>query len=192
MVFKENYLDPDQIKDSIRLIKRMAADQGLDVVLIGGVALQIYGSPKFTKYVDFAISSLPEEVGPLRKMSKISFGGERYSAPNGAKIDLVVRNDEYTKLYQEAMENAIDSPAGIPIVTPEYLAVMKLAAGREHDILALKWMVRQQDLLDVKKARKIAYKMLGRFGQDRFDDAVDQAMIELEMQKKRGRHPEEE
>lgn len=189
---KERFIDPDQINDSIALIKKMAAEQGFHAVLIGGVALQVYGSPKFTKDIDFALDKPIEDLGLLRKMKLISFGGARYAAPHGVMIDLIIRNDEYAKLYEDAIKNAIETPDGIPIVTPEHLAAMKLAAGREHDILALKWMIRQSDLLDIKKARALVYRFIGRFAQDRFDDVVDQAGIEKEMMRRRGRDPEEE
>lgn len=192
MVYKENYIDPEQIRDSIRLIQEMAQEQGFVAILIGGVALQIYGSSKFTKDIDFALDLPIETPGPLRKVKPISFGGARYTAPNGAKLDIIVRNDEYTALYEDAIKNARPSPAGIPIATAEHLAAMKLAAGREHDILALKWMVRQPELLDLKKARSIIYRFMGRYAQDRFDDIADQAVIEKEMAKRRGRDPEEE
>lgn len=192
MVYKERFIDPEQINDSIRLIQEMAAEQGFLAVLIGGVALQVYGSPKFTKDIDFALDQPVEDARTLRKIKSISFGGDRYAAPNGAKIDLIVRNDEYAKLYEDAVKNSIPSPAGIPIATPEHLATMKLAASREHDILALKWMIRQPNLLDTQKARSIVYRFMGRYAQDRFDDIVDQAMIEKEMKRRRGRDPEEE
>lgn len=192
MVYKDKFIDPDQINEAIRIIQEMAAEQGFSAVLVGGVALQIYGSPKFTQDIDFALDRAIDEPGTLRKISVISFGGGRYAAPNGAKIDLIVRNDEYEKLYEDAVRNSISSPAGVPIVTPEHLAAMKLAAGREHDVLALKWMIRQPDLLDLKKARAIIYRFMGRYAQDRFDDIVDQAMIEKEMKKRRGIDPESE
>lgn len=192
MVYKERFIDPEQINESIRLIQQMAAEQGFLAVLIGGVALQVYGSPNFTKDIDFALDQPIGDSGSLQKINPISFGGARYAAPNGAKIDLIVRNDEYAKLYEDAIKNSIQSPAGIPIVTPEHLTVMKFASGREHDILAVKWMIRRPDLLDIKKARSIVYRFMGRYAQDRFDDIVDQAMIEKEMQRRRGRDPEEE
>lgn len=192
MVYKERFIDPDQINDVIVLIQKMAAQQGFSAILIGGVALQVYGSSKLTRDIDFALDHPVEDAGVLRRVSPISFGGDKYIAPNGAKIDLIVRNDEYAGLYEDAIDNSIPSPAGIPIVTPEHLAAMKLAANREHDILALKWMVRQPDLVDIKKARAIVYRFMGRYAQDRFDDIVDQAVVEKEVKKRRGRDPEEE
>lgn len=192
MVYKENHIDPKKINDTIRLIQEMALDQGFVAILIGGVALQVYGSPKFTKDIDFALDHEMDSPGTLRKVKPISFGGARYTAPNGAKVDIIVRNDEYANLYEDAIANARQSPAGIPIATAEHLAAMKMAAGREHDILALKWMIRQPELLDLKKARSIIYRFMGRYAKDRFDDIADQAMIESEMDKRRGRDPEEE
>src|SRR6266404_9677371 len=99
----------------------MASEQGFSAILIGGVALQVYGSPKLTKDIDFALDRQINDPETLRKISAISFGGARYAAPNGAKIDLIVRSDEYEKLYEDAVKNSISSPAGIPIATPEHL-----------------------------------------------------------------------
>jgi hypothetical protein len=160
--------------------------------LVGGVAMQVYGSDRLTKDVDFALDQEPSDKRNLRKIKPLGFGGESYRAPNGAKVDLIVRNDEYSNLYEDALANLQQTPEGISIVTPEHLAAMKLAAGREKDILDLKWLIRQPDLLDTKEARSIVYRFMGRFAQDRFDDIVDQAMIEKEMQRRRGRDPEEE
>lgn len=192
MVYKERFIDPEQINEIIRLIKEMSEEQGFVAALVGGVAMQVYGSDRLTKDVDFALDQPISDKKNLRKTKVLGFGGESYRAPSGAKVDLIVRNDDYTKLYDDALVNIQHTPQGIPIVSPEHLAAMKLAAGREKDILDLKWLIRQVGLLNLKSTRSIVYRFMGRYAQDRFDDIADQAMIEKEMQRRRGRDPEEE
>jgi hypothetical protein len=192
MVYKERFINPDQINEILVMIRSMALEQGFEAVLAGGVALQVYGSTNLTSDVDFVLNALPEDKGSLRKLRPIGFGGESYIHPNGGKLDLIVRNDEYTNLYADALAKAVTTPEGIQVVTPEHLAAMKQAAGREKDMLALKWLIRQPDLLDIKSTRALVYRFMGRYAQDRFDDIVDQALIEKEMQRRRGRDPEEE
>lgn len=192
MVYKDRFIDPEKINEIIKLVRAMAAKQGFAAALAGGVALQVYGSPRLTKDVDFVLDHALSDPGPLRKIKQLGFGGDSYRAPNGGKVDLIVRDDEYSKLYLDAVARAQTTPEGIPIVTPAHLAAMKLAAGREKDVLDLKWLIRQPGLLDVKTARSVVYRFMGRFAQDRFDDVVDQATIEKELQRRRGRDPEEE
>jgi len=192
MVHKEEVLDPKEANEAIVLVQMLAADQGFVAVLAGGVALQVYGSRRFTNDVDFVLSGPPLDLGPFRKIRPIGFGGSRVLAPNGVKVDLIVREDEYEALYVDAIKSAVVSTDGIPVVTVEHLAVMKFAAGREKDIQDLKWIIRQPRLLSLQKAKGIVYKFFGRFGQDRFEDIVDQALIEQEMMRRRSRDPEEE
>lgn len=45
MVYKERFIDPNQINEIIAMISTMAVDQGFEAVLAGGVALQVFGSP---------------------------------------------------------------------------------------------------------------------------------------------------
>lgn len=192
MVYKERFIDPERINEVIRMIREMAADQGFLAALAGGVALQVYGSPRLTKDVDFVLDQPLAHHGALRKFKPLGFGGHSYHAPNGTKVDLIVRDDEYADLYGDALKRAKKTPEGTPIIGPEHLAAMKLAAGREKDMLDLKWLIRRPKLVDLKRARSIVYRFMGRFAQDRFDDVADQAVIEREVQRRRGRDPEEE
>lgn len=185
MVYKDKFIDPEHINEIIRMIQEMAAEQGFTAALVGGVAMQAYGSDRLTMDVDFALDHEPSGTGNLTKIKPLGFGGESYRASNGAKVDLIVRNDEYSKLYENALENIRRTEGGTPIVSPGHLAAMKLAAGREKDILDLKWLISQPDLLDLR-VRSIVYRFMGRYAQDRFDDIVDQVAIQKELRRKRG------
>jgi hypothetical protein len=190
MVGKGKFIDPEQINRLIELVLRASEKYGLTTALVGGVAMQIYGSSRLTKDLDIIVSGPIPNPSPLRKTNPISFGGDSYLAPDGAKLDVIVRNDDYTKLYEEALNNSVTTLEGIPVVTPEYLAAMKLAAGAPRHILDLKWLVQQPGLLDLQKTGNIVYRLMGgKFAQDSFQRIVDQALLEKEQARRTGEEP---
>jgi hypothetical protein len=191
MVFREKFIDPEQIEEIVRIVTQMSKEQGFTAALCGGIAMQIYGSERFTKDVDFVLDQMPGSEKPLRMIKPLSFGGDRLQAPAGGMVDFIVRSDDYEKLYHDALHNAQKAEDGPLVITPEYLAAMKLAAGREKDILDLKWLI-GHEIIDLKKTSAIIYRHLGKFGQDRFEDTVDQALWEKQRKHRRGGDPEKE
>jgi hypothetical protein len=71
------------------------------------------------------------------------------------------------------------------MVTPDYLAAMKFVAhitdrqgGAKH-LEDLKWLLRQEGLVDVKKAKAIVYRHAGgRLSQEMFQRVVDEIRFE--------------
>lgn len=192
MVYKERFISPDQINEAILSVKDMAAREGFSAALAGGVAMQVYGSPRLTKDVDFVVDAIPSDPGSFRKTHPITFGGFSYLAPLGGKVDLIQRNDDYASLYSEALWSAVTTPDGVVVVSADHLAAMKFFAARDHDVLDLKWMLRQPGLVDVKKVAALVYKSMKQFGQERFLDFVDQTAVEDEMRKRREKSPDSE
>lgn len=185
VVYKERFIGPDQINEIILMIRDMAQQEGFVAALAGGVAMQVYGSNRMTNDIDFLLDQEPENIKGLRKIRPIKFGGNSYRAQNGAEVDLIVRNDNYRALYEDALVNLVITPEGISIVTPEHLAAMKLVAARDTDIMDLKWLIKQEGILDLRKIRGIIFRFLGQYGQDRFDDYFEQALVEKEIKRRR-------
>jgi hypothetical protein len=184
---KEKWITPEQIDWAIDLMKAISESQGITAILIGGVAMQSYGSSRFTKDVDFAVDAGFEKPDVLSILGPINFGGVAYIAANGAKIDAILRNDEYTALYEEALANHVTTEDGVPIVTPEYLAAMEFAANEPKHTLDLQWLIKQPGLLDLAKVRNLIYRHVGKFGLEMFERLVDQ--VELERRRKPGGDP---
>ena len=106
----------------------------------------------------------------------LPFGGQKIEMPSGVPVDLIVREDEYKGLYEEALRSAICTEDGQPIVRPEYLAAMKFAARRPKDNADLIFLLQQPDLLDRKLVREVVYRMVGgRFAAEEFDSVVAEA-----------------
>jgi hypothetical protein len=127
-------IDEESASQAIEIISKIAAKNNIDWALVGGLAMNLYGSDRLTKDIDMISTKrlpMPKEkiVGQLRQ------GGERYQTETDKKIvsiDWIIRNDEFKDLFLEALDNAmmIDE---IPIITPEWLVILKFIAGRFKD-----------------------------------------------------------
>ena len=94
---------------------------------------------------------------------QLTFGGERYKVEvDGREInaDWIVRRDKYKELYREALNDAAEID-GRKIISPEWLVVMKYAAGRAKDHLDLLWLLQQKNLVNRKTVSQKLKKLLG-------------------------------
>jgi hypothetical protein len=149
---------------------------GTKAALCGGLALQLYGSTRLTGDVDFVVNKMPRG---FPRGEPLSFGGRETKAPNGVDLYLIVRDDKWSRLYKDALKAAvIDDEIMVPIVLPEFLAAMKMVAGRGKDELDLKFLV---GVIDLDLARTIIERYLGDYAVDDFDRVVE----ETEWERKR-------
>lgn len=185
MVKRDKFIDPERIDEIITLLKRLSKEQGFHFALVGGVALQYLGSDRFTKDVD-VVADVPADLGDrVTELGPINFGGTAYQTPSGGKLDYIIRDDEFTALYEKALEEAEITEDGFPIVTPDYLAAMKFVAyvtdrrGGARHLEDLKWLLRQVDIVDPKAVEAIVFRYCGgRMAQDMFRRVSDQVRFE--------------
>lgn len=166
---KPRFLDPAEIEKTIAYL----INQDFSFALVGGVAMQVYGSTRFTEDVDVVAD---EDAGApeLRKIRPLGFGGTRYSY-HDIPVDIIVRNDGYRELYTDALKTAWAlEPTGL-VVDPEHLTVMKFVADRDKDKLDFQWLA-TSGKVDLAKARNLVFRFLGgQFAVERFDTAVAEA-----------------
>jgi hypothetical protein len=170
---RKKFLAPELLEQAALQIDSLAGEQDVPLVLVGGFAMQFYGSDRLTGDVDFAadrsLSGLPEGKA-------LSFGGVQTQAPNGVPVDLIVRDDEYQDLYEAAIDNPVtDDDTGLLIAAPEYLAAMKMVAGRQRDMGDLEVLILSGEL-DLTKTRQVVRKFLGQYAVREFDRIVDEAV----------------
>lgn len=140
----------------VRAIKKyavVAKKNGITFALVGGIAMHFYGSSRLTKDVDVIASGLL----PLEPERRLGFGGARYQTPVGKldiPVDWIVRNDHARVFYEKALEESYLLPNGLPIVTPEWLVVLKFIAGRFRDQQDAIFLLKQKKLTDRKLIRK--------------------------------------
>jgi len=126
---------------------QLAAQEEIEWAVAGGLAMYFYGSPRLTKDVDI-IASKDLSLTPKHRLG---FGGSSYTLEVGkyaVQIDWIVRNDGYQKYYRAALKDAVNMPNGLRVVTPEWLVILKLNAGRQKDFDDIVFLLKQQKLVD--------------------------------------------
>jgi len=166
----KKFLDASHVRIAIGEIAKMARGKNIRPVLAGGNAMQIYGSDRLTTDVDFLASAVPTEIVVEKPLS---FGGVSGRSPGGFPVDIIVRNDDFAELYASAQNDPIEMGLPVPVVKPEYLAAMKLVAGRAKDEEDLKSLIRLE-AIDLGKTREIIRKHLGAFAVKEFGSFVDE------------------
>ena len=81
MVYKRRELvDPKALLRAVQEVSEIAEEDEIAVALVGGFAMQIYGSNRFTKDID-VITDFTEPLD-LPSEGPLTFGGEQVRAPN--------------------------------------------------------------------------------------------------------------
>ena len=153
-------LAPEIALEAAKQIYQKAQKQGKKAAVAGGLAMQIFGFTRATKDVDLVASSLLN----ITSDHKLDFGGEVYLLQIQGKdveIDWIVRNDDKKLVYDAALENAEMTDHGFPIITPEWMVLLKYLSGRGKDEMDLMWLLREEGLVDRDKVIKIVEELMG-------------------------------
>lgn len=160
--FEIELLDTDSATQAIEKISKLAEANEINWALCGGIAMIFYGSDRVTKDIDVIASrNLPlakEDVKGFLKQ-----GGEHFlveTEKQKVKIDWIVRNDIAKKFYQSALKDAV-LVNGIPIVTPEWLVIMKYIAGRFKDQEDAVYLLKNKQLTSRRKIKKLIIDVVG-------------------------------
>lgn len=153
-------IDEETGLQAVETVGELADKAGIEWAVIGGFAMYLYGSPRFTKDVDIIAArtlSLPA-VGRLKQ------GGERYEIQTGKKtvpVDWITRKDDAAGYFQAALADAVELD-GVPIITAEWLVILKFIAGRFKDQEDAVFLLRQKGLVNRKKIKENIVKVGGR------------------------------
>lgn len=166
----KKFLAPEVLQDAAEQVARIAKEQGVAAVLMGGYAMHLYGSDRLTGDIDFGVDA---PLSGFRLVKKLSFGGIRTRAPNGVPLDLIVREDDYRALYEAAVAVPIPQKGrtGVMVVRPEYLVAIKMAANREKDWGDVERLV-NGGAISMPKTREIVREYLGVYAVHELDQAV--------------------
>lgn len=150
----------------------IANENDIAIALAGGIAMHIYGFTRATTDVDM----LAKSVLPLEVKRPIDFGGEGYEIEveeRTVPVDVIVRNDKLSKIYQAALSHAKLTDLGIKIVSPEWLVVMKHFSPRAKDKIDLTWLLQEEGLVDRELIQKNLIEAIG-------EDAAYYVVADLE------------
>lgn len=143
-------------------LKQIASAENVDFAIAGGLAMHLYGFVRATLDVDF----IANRRISLEAKRHLIFGGERYEVEiDGRKIDTdwIVRKDKYAEIYVQALKDSTEID-GRKIILPEWLVILKYAAGRGKDRLDLLWLLQQKKLVDRRKIAQLLKNLLGELG----------------------------
>lgn len=146
--------------EALEKVAVIAKEHHIDWALVGGIAMHLYGSPRLTKDVDVIASA----VLPLDSKKNLSFGGQRYQVKIGSQnipIDWIVRDDTARKFYEQALKEAHKLPSGLPIITPEWMIILKYIAGRFKDQQDAVHLLKQKGLVNRRTIRQKIIEMAG-------------------------------
>jgi len=134
-------------------IGQIAEAENVEWALVGGLAMYLYGSPRLTKDVDIIAS----DYISLKANAPLTFGGNNYIVEIGkykVAVDWIVRSDGYAKYYRAALEEAIVFPNGMRLVSPEWLVILKMFAGRQKDYDDAVFLLKEKDLVNRSKLKE--------------------------------------
>jgi hypothetical protein len=166
-------------------IVKEAQKQKIDCALCGGLAMHVYGFTRATVDVDF----IAAERLPLPNSKKLQMGGETYQLQAGSEkkkidIDWIVRNDDKQEVYKAALAGATSTDEGLPIITPEWMVILKYLAGRGKDQIDLLWLLREEGLVDRALVKQHINDLFGRYAFWPLAD-MDNLFLEADVMKAR-------
>jgi hypothetical protein len=130
---------------------------GSKIAVAGGLAMQVWGSPRLTADLDVVATDRLGYAG-----EPLVFGGVR-TREGDVPLDVIVRGDEWRELYVEALARAVEvDNITPPVVTAEFLVAMKMVAGRPKDEGDVRYLVLTEDF-DRAAAEAIVRRHLGAY-----------------------------
>jgi len=141
-------------------IGKTATAENIDWAIVGGMAMYLYGSPRLTKDVEIIATNYVS----LKANATLNFGGSNYIIEIGkykVAIDWIVRNDGYAKYYKAALADAIAMPKGYKLISPEWLVILKMFAGRQKDYDDIVFLLRQKELVNRPKVKTNIVQVAG-------------------------------
>ncbi|MFH0938592.1 MAG: hypothetical protein V1899_04825 [Planctomycetota bacterium] len=156
----EEAIDPQTALQAAKQIIGKAEAEGKKAAVAGGMAMQIFGFTRATKDVDVVAS----DSLALKSLRPLEFGGHIYSVRVGEKdieVDWIVRSDDKRLVYEAALDNAEMTEHGFPVITPEWMVILKYLAGRGKDHIDLMWLLQQPELVAREKVIAIIESLMG-------------------------------
>lgn len=146
--------------EAVQQAGQLAAQEEIEWAVVGGLAMHLYGSPRMTKDVDIIAS----QQLSLTPEHALTFGGSCYTLQVGkyaVQVDWIVRKDGYRKYYVAALQEAIKLPNGLRLVTPEWLVILKINAGRQKDLDDIVFLLKQPKLVDRSTVKQKVVETVG-------------------------------
>jgi len=170
-------------------IVKIAQEKKIDCALCGGLAMHLYGFTRSTVNVDFIAAGKLT----LPATRELEMGGEAYTIQSGREneieVDWIIRADDKKEVYEAALAGATSTEDGLPIITPEWMVILKYLAGRGKDQIDLLWLLREEGLVDRELVKQHISSLFGRYAFWPLAD-VDNLFLEADVMKARDQNGE--
>ena len=151
--------------------------------------MHVYGFTRATVDVDFIAAARL----PLRAARDLEMGGEAYNVQSAEQkeieVDWIVRDDDKKEVYEAALAGAVSTEKGLPIITPEWMVILKYLAGRGKDQIDLMWLLREEGLVDRELVKQHISSLFGRYAFWPLAD-MDNLFLEADVMKARDQNGE--
>lgn len=147
--------DPSFIKSFI-LINQFLQKHQFRYCLIGGIAAGFWGEPRYTRDMDFTVSTHEASFKPIisalekEKFKVVKKGDSQIQVTGFEKLnfiaDFILSEMDYQDWVIQRAQNVAVFNVTAPICSPEDLIILKLIANRRQDLL---------DIENVLKARML-------------------------------------
>jgi hypothetical protein len=144
--------------------------QGIDWVIIGGVATRAYMPERMTKDLDVLVHKDDgnEAISRLKKAgystkSRLAIPGYLMVSPEGVEVDVLFGGYPWLK---EALTHPSEDPAGYPVLGMPYLVLMKLTAQRAQDWADASRILGWASDANLDEVRKVVAKYSPEDGED--------------------------
>ncbi len=110
--------------------------QGIDWVIVGGVATRAYMPERMTRDLDILAHQNDKDAVLARlkqagyKMIERLVPGYSFRSPEGVEVDVLFGDDAWLK---DALSQHVRDSAGLPVIGLPYLILLKMGAQRAQD-----------------------------------------------------------
>lgn len=177
--------------DIAALALEQAKATGTPCAIAGGLAMQLYGDLRSTKDVDVVADA---ELDIPGKKHSLSFGGYCYRVPHPTwgyvNLDVITRSDQWSKLYQAAIiaPRLVNTKHGrVPVISPEYLVILKYLAKRSKDQLDFEYLVTTPKMVNREKVFEIIASLFSDDAAYLLSEEIDQEISIADWDKSRER-----
>lgn len=133
--------------------------QGIEWVIVGGVATRAYMPERGTKDLDILVRRADEETildrlikAGYKVITPLAVPGYLLLSPEGIEVDVLLGDYPWLKLALKEMQQ---DAAGYPVIDLPYLVLMKLSASRPQDVADLSRMLGWADENMLERVRQI-------------------------------------
>ena len=191
MTINLDLLDDESATEAIQTVAAIADANGVNWALVGGLAMAVYGEDCKSKN----IAVIADKLLPLENKGLLRQGGERYLIKTQKKevaVDWIIRNEEFKKLFQVALDEAVKIN-NVPILSPEWLVILKFIAGRFKDQEDAVYLLSRKDLVNRNLVKSHIVRVVGatawglaKHGYQRWYDIADGKSRDEERDQKDG------